>query len=146
MLEWRDLIEDQQLKIITDEITNPSAQVPPLFKEKVSKNISNEKLEDIAQGIEALFINIEWGKKGQTIQDFEKLKIESTKFMSKGIVFIWAPKELVAHILEVMNKKNFFYVENLEVINLDREKAINDYCPSLRKPNPVKKERSATSS
>jgi len=63
-----------------------------LFKEKISKNICNEKLEEIAQNIEALFINIDWGKKGQTIQDFEKLKIESTKFMSKGIVFIWTPK------------------------------------------------------
>jgi GH43 family beta-xylosidase len=56
-------------------------------------------LEDIAQNVEALFINIDWGKKGQTIQDFEKLKIDSTKFMSKGIAFVWAPKELVTEIL-----------------------------------------------
>lgn len=32
--------------------------------------------------------------------------------MSKGIAFIWAPKELVSSILDVMNKKGFFYVEN----------------------------------
>jgi hypothetical protein len=46
-----------------------------------------------------LLINIDWNKKGQTLQDFEKLKIESNKFMSKGIAFIWAPKQLVADIL-----------------------------------------------
>jgi hypothetical protein len=71
-----------------------------------------------------LFINIDWGKKGQTMKDFMNLKIDSNKFMPKGLVFVWAPKELVSELLNVMGKKNFTYVENLEVINLDREKAI----------------------
>lgn len=53
--------------------------------------------------------------------------------MSKGIAFVWTPKELVSSILEIMNKKGFFYVENFEVINFDREKAIREYCPSLKR-------------
>jgi hypothetical protein len=56
----------------------------------------------------------------------------------KGIVFIWTPKELVSEIFTVMNKKNFFYVENLEVIYFDREKAIRDYCPGIRSLNKQK--------
>ena len=52
-----------------------------------------------AQNIEALFINIDWGRRGQTISDFRHLKIESIKLMEKGLLFIWAPKELIYEIL-----------------------------------------------
>jgi hypothetical protein len=30
--------------------------------------------------------------------------------MQKGLVFIWAPKELIANLLTVMEKKDFVYV------------------------------------
>lgn len=39
------------------------------------KNISKEQLDKHAQGIEALFINIEWDKKNQKIEDVKNLKI-----------------------------------------------------------------------
>jgi len=39
------------------------------------KNISKESLEKHGQGIEALFINIEWNKKNQKIEDVKNLKI-----------------------------------------------------------------------
>jgi len=29
----------------------------------------------IAEDVEAIFINIDWGKKGQTIKDFQQLKL-----------------------------------------------------------------------
>lgn len=45
-----------------------------------------------------------------------------------------------------MNKKNFFYVENLEVINFDREKVLREYCPLLRKNFSATKEKCVTSS
>ena len=45
-----------------------------------------------------------------------------------------------------MNKKNFFYIENLEVISFDREKAIREFCPSLRKNQSGTKEKYVTSS
>jgi hypothetical protein len=47
------------------------------------------------------------------MKDFMNLKIDSNKFMPKGLVFVWAPKELVSELLNVMGKKNFTYVENL---------------------------------
>ena len=33
--------------------------------------------------------------------------------MEKGLVFIWAPKQLIFEILQIMQEKSFFYVENL---------------------------------
>ena len=32
--------------------------------------------------------------------------------MSKGLVFVWAPKEHVSEMLTIMEKKEFTYVEN----------------------------------
>ncbi len=59
---------------------------------KYSKSIVSENLPGLAEGIEALLINIDWGKKGQTLKDFQQLKIDNLKFMAKGLVFVWAPK------------------------------------------------------
>lgn len=89
------------------------------------KNISKQQLDKHIQNIEALFINIDWGKKGQTINDFKNLKIDSFKLMEKGLIFIWAPKELIFQILKIMLEKDFFYVENLEIVHLNRQKAIS---------------------
>jgi hypothetical protein len=43
--------------------------------------------------------------------------------MPKGLVFVWADKAYVAHILDIMEKKGFLYVENFEIINMDIVKA-----------------------
>lgn len=47
--------------------------------------------------------------------------------MPKGLVFIWTPKDLISEIIELMQKKGFNYVENLEIAILDREKAYEIY-------------------
>jgi len=60
-----------------------------------------------------LLINIDWDKKGQTLKDFQMLKIDSSKLMSKGLAFVWTPKAYVAEMLTIMEKKDFTYVENL---------------------------------
>jgi len=33
--------------------------------------------------------------------------------MSKGLIFVWAPKQYVHDLLITMEKKDFVYVENL---------------------------------
>lgn len=33
--------------------------------------------------------------------------------MSKGLVFIWTPKEHICDIIKIMEQKGFNYVENL---------------------------------
>lgn len=84
--------------------------VEDLFKMKHSKHVAGENLSAIAEDVEAIFINIEWGKQGQTLKDFQQLKIESQKLMGRGLVFVWAPKEYISELLQTMEKKDFIYV------------------------------------
>jgi len=44
------------------------------------------------------------------MKDFQQLKLESSKLMPKGLVFVWAPKEKISDLLIVMQKKDFSYV------------------------------------
>jgi hypothetical protein len=59
-------------------------------------------LAAVNENIEALLINIDWDKKGQTLKDFQMLKIDSGKLMVKGLAFVWAPKAYVAEMLSIM--------------------------------------------
>lgn len=93
LLEWRDQMGEVPMSIIMDDVNvDKNSKLPAYSKVKISKNICNQSLEEIGNNIEALFINIDWGKKGQTMKDFTNLKLDSNKFMQKGIIFIWAPK------------------------------------------------------
>lgn len=56
---------------------------------------------------------------------------------------MWTPKELVSNIMEIMKRKHFFYIENMEVINLDRKKAIEIYAPNLQKGEIIKKSQTS---
>jgi hypothetical protein len=49
--------------------------VEELYKVKHSKHVAGENLSSIGEDVEAIFINIEWGKHGQTLKDFQQLKI-----------------------------------------------------------------------
>lgn len=45
--------------------------------------------------------------------------------MSRGLVFVWAPKEYISELLQIMEKKDFIYVENFEIIKMDYQRAKN---------------------
>ena len=64
------------------------------------------------------------------MKEFELLKID--KLMTKGLVFVWAPKEHISELLTVMEKKDFVYVENLQIVKLDLKKA-TDYLETTKK-------------
>lgn len=51
------------------------------------------------------------------MKDFHNLKID--KLMTRGLAFVWAPKEILSDLFKEMQAKGFVYVENLEIINLD---------------------------
>jgi hypothetical protein len=42
---------------------------------KLSKNVATENLAALGEDVQAVFINMDWGKKGQTIKDFQQIKI-----------------------------------------------------------------------
>lgn len=73
-----------------------------IFRTHSVKNLSAENLEKYGKGLEAIFINIDWDAKSQTLDDFRKLKLESTALMKKGIIFVWTPKEKLADIFRIM--------------------------------------------
>ena len=56
---------------------------------------------------------------GVTIEDFEKLIIPD-KVMKDGMLFIWVEKEYIMRIVRHLETQNFFYVENVCYVMLDR--------------------------
>jgi hypothetical protein len=45
--------------------------------------------------------------------------------MRKGMLFVWAPKQKLSEIVYILEQKHFSYVENFEIINFDRDLAVN---------------------
>jgi hypothetical protein len=91
LLEWR-----QRLEMLPISVQYPPGQkqlpLEQLTRVKISRNVATENLHLLGQDMQAIFVNIDWGKKGQNMQDFKQLKLESSRLMSKGLVFVWAPK------------------------------------------------------
>ena len=81
--------------------------VEELYTVKTTKSIVNENLLAIAEDVEAIFVNIDWDKPGQTLKDFQQLKLESNKLMTRGLAFIWSEKEYLYELLTIMEKKDF---------------------------------------
>jgi len=97
-----------------------------------------ESLVEHASNIQALFINIKWRKptsriiaknKSETkpMQDAKNQGIDMAQFsqldlpkklLSNGIVFIWSTKDMLSHIIEIMEKWQFSYIENICVCML----------------------------
>lgn len=101
----------EMLPIIIDY--HPGQKQVPLEhfnRVKMTKNVAGENLQLLGQDLQAIFVNIDWGKKGQSMDDYRQLKLESSRLISKGLAFVWAPKESVSELLEVMEEKGFLYV------------------------------------
>ena len=64
-----------------------------------------------------------YNTEGIVPKDLLKLKLGNTKVIEAGFVYIWSPKHLLHEILKVMERMNFFYVEN--AINV-RQAVSND--------------------
>jgi hypothetical protein len=75
-----------------------------------TKSIAGENLSALAEDVLAIFVNIEWGRKGQSLREFEEVRLESMRLMKRGIVFVWTPKEHVSQMLTIMEQKHFQYV------------------------------------
>lgn len=57
---------------------------------------------------------------GLSIEEFMKLEIPNS-VMKDGMIFIWVEKEYMYNIVQHLEKMNFFYVENVCYIALNRE-------------------------
>ncbi|CAD8051463.1 unnamed protein product [Paramecium primaurelia] len=85
----------------------------------VLKKILGADLSQNAKGVQGIFINNLFRK------DLKNLDL-SKKVISNGILFIWSDKGLINEILEIMENKGFTYIENLVVVQLSLEKALEE--------------------
>lgn len=65
---------------------------------------------------------------GVTIDDFRKLRIPEA-VMKDGMLFIWVEKEYISAIISHLEQMNFFYVENVCYVMIDRimEKEVRNF-------------------
>ena len=59
--------------------------------------------------MDAIFVNIDWDGRYQSLVDFEKINLESNLLMKRGIVFVWTPKQKLADVVRIMERKKYFY-------------------------------------
>nr|7F4S_D Chain D, MTA9 [Paramecium tetraurelia strain d4-2]7F4S_E Chain E, MTA9 [Paramecium tetraurelia strain d4-2]7F4S_F Chain F, MTA9 [Paramecium tetraurelia strain d4-2] len=85
----------------------------------VLKKILGTDLSQYAKGVQGIFIDNLFKK------DLKNLDI-SKKLISNGILFIWSDKSLINEILETMENKGFTYIENLVVVQLSLEQALEE--------------------
>ncbi|CAK62308.1 unnamed protein product (macronuclear) [Paramecium tetraurelia] len=92
-----------------------------LFKLRiiVLKKILGTDLSQYVKGVQGIFIDNLFRK------DLKNLDL-SKKLISNGILFIWSDKGLINEILEIMESKGFTYIENLVVVQLSLEKALEE--------------------
>lgn len=55
-----------------------------------------------------------------TLKDFQKLSIPES-VMKDGMLFIWVEKEFISQIIKHLETMNFFYVENVCFVMINRE-------------------------
>lgn len=65
---------------------------------------------------------------GLSIEDFKKLKIPN-HVMRDGMIFIWVEKEYIYDIVTHLESQNFFYVENVCYVMIDKnmEKEVRNF-------------------
>lgn len=63
---------------------------------------------------------------GVTIEDFRKLRIPES-VMKDGMLFIWVEKEYISAIISHLEEMNFFYVENVCYVMIDRAMEKGEY-------------------
>lgn len=57
---------------------------------------------------------------GVTLKEFKDLKIPE-QVMKDGMLFIWVEKEFISQIIKHLENMNFFYVENVCYVMINRE-------------------------
>eukprot|EP00828_Plagiopyla_frontata_P010916 TRINITY_DN1595_c0_g1_i2.p1 TRINITY_DN1595_c0_g1~~TRINITY_DN1595_c0_g1_i2.p1 ORF type:complete len:372 (-),score=79.59 TRINITY_DN1595_c0_g1_i2:523-1638(-) len=116
LLKWRSLIEYQD-------------QPLPLncYSMHLEDSISDLNLDKYAYQAQAILMTPQWKTPENptgnfTLEDLQKIQI-SKKVMKNGIIWLWAEKEYLSEIISIMAKKNFTYIENVNIIQLNAEKS-----------------------
>jgi len=97
-----------------------SISSPPSQEGYLEENILDLNLGSIFKGREILAILMDppWElanspKKNGQISPSQFAKLQLGNYMTKGFVFIWVEKEVIAKVVKIMSQWGFLYVENL---------------------------------
>lgn len=69
------------------------------------------------------------------------MNFEENSFMNSGLIFIWTPKHKIPKITQIMEQKNFYYVENLQILLMDLEKGLAALSKVCNVPKEKEKEK-----
>lgn len=84
-----------------------------------------------------IFINLDIGYIDIVLQKLKDTDFSKT-FINNGLLFIWADKTRLCEIIDVMEEKKFFYVENIVFSVFDFNK-VSQLVKEVAKRNNVKK-------
>ena len=83
-----------------------------------------------AKNVEAILINPLWNTSGKkplkhdgsiTVEDFAHFQI-SKNLLIDGLVFVWVEKEIISPVINILEKQDLIYVENICWVMLDEAK------------------------
>ena len=75
LLEWKFNLDQQVIQVNYLPTQEQEVLLQTFHKVKITKSVAGQNLSALAEDVRAIFINIDWGKKGQTIKDMQQLKI-----------------------------------------------------------------------
>ncbi|KAK8815465.1 hypothetical protein WA158_003677 [Blastocystis sp. Blastoise] len=90
--------------------TSHEPLLPPLSTHITTEDICSYSFSSLKQTFEGILINPPWDH--VTPQDIANLSFPSS-VIPTGMIFIWVDKKYIHDILLIMEKKNFYYVENV---------------------------------
>lgn len=84
--------------------------------------------DNYAQNVEAILINPKWNTKNKdvkedeiTLDQFKHLKF-SHNLLIDGLVLVWIEKEILSKVIEILEKQDLTYVENVCWVMIDETK------------------------
>ena len=86
--------------------------------------LKDVSLSEMANKLQALFVNLNLTKIDESLEQLKKLVIPQS-VMSNGLLFVWSTKGTISSIINILDKKNFYYVENVVFGLFDYEKLQN---------------------
>jgi hypothetical protein len=84
--------------------------------------------DNYAQNVEAILINPKWNTTNKdvkedeiTLDQFKHLKF-SHNLLIDGLVLVWIEKEILSKVIEILEKQDLTYVENVCWVMIDETK------------------------
>jgi hypothetical protein len=68
--------------------------------------------------VHGIFLNVSWNDYKKTLIQLKEVTI-SDRLVKNGIIFVWAEKEFITDVMDIMESKKFVYIENFQAVVLN---------------------------